>query len=75
MLTFEAFKMIPSTKRGCKGELEKLVEQAVRMSTNVKTRQTKTQDASLEILEKKNLLLQNSNAYKKIGYTKEGKQK
>ena len=53
MLTFEAFKMIPSTKRGCKGELEKLVEQAVRMSTNVKNRQTKTQDASLEILEKK----------------------
>ena len=61
MLTFEAFKMIPSTKRGCKGEFEKLVEQAVRMSTNVKNRQTKVQDNSIEYLEdliKKNNMME-----------------
>lgn len=51
MLTYEAFKMIPSTKRGCKGQEERLVEQAVRMSTNVKSRQTRVQDASIEYLE------------------------
>ena len=61
MLIFEAFKMIPSTKRGCKGEFEKLVEQAVRMSTNVKNRQTKVQDNSIEYLEdliKKNNMME-----------------
>lgn len=52
MLKYKAFKMIPSTKRGCKGQEEKLVDQAVRMSTNVKNRQTKAQDAEMEILEK-----------------------
>ena len=36
MLKYEAFEVIPSTKRGCKGQTERLVEQAVRMSTNVK---------------------------------------
>ena len=51
MLKYEAFKMIPSTKRGCKGQEERLVEQAVRMSTNVKSRQTRVQDASIEYLE------------------------
>lgn len=51
MLTYEAFKMVPSTKRGCKGQEERLVEQAVRMSTNVKSRQTRVQDASIEYLE------------------------
>lgn len=53
MLKYTAFEMIPSTKRGCKGQEERLVDQAVRMSTNVKNRQTKAQDAELEILEKK----------------------
>ena len=53
MLKHEAFKMIDSTKRGCKGEKEKLVEQAVRMSTNVKNRQTRIQDAGMELLEKR----------------------
>lgn len=51
MLKYEAFKMIDSTKRGCKGQMEKLVEQAVRMSTNVKNRQTRVQDSSIEYLE------------------------
>ena len=51
MLKYEAFEVIPSTKRGCKGQTERLVEQAVRMSTNVKNRQTRAQDAGLEFLE------------------------
>ena len=42
MLKHEAFEMIPSNKRGhAPGEMERLVDQAVRMSTNVKNRQTR----------------------------------
>ncbi len=52
MLKYQAFNMIDSTKRGCKGQLERLVDQAVRMSTNVKNRQTRVQDESIEYLEK-----------------------
>lgn len=53
MLQFEAFSMIPSNKRGHKlGEMERVVDQAVRMSTNVKNRQTRAQDAEMELLEK-----------------------
>ena len=51
MLKYEAFAEIASTKRGCKGQIERLVDQAVRMSTNVKNRQTRAQDASMEYLE------------------------
>lgn len=51
MLKYEAFSEIASTKRGCKGQTERLVDQAVRMSTNVKNRQTRAQDASMEYLE------------------------
>lgn len=51
MLEFKAFEMIPSTKRGCKGQMETRVEQACRNCTNIKNRQTKTRDASLEIIE------------------------
>ena len=51
MLKYEAFQMVDSTKRGCKGQTERLVDQAVRMSTNVKNRQTRVQDASIEYLE------------------------
>lgn len=54
MLTFEAFKMIPSNKRGHKiGEEEKLVEQAIRTCTNVKNRQTRAEEAGIELLEKR----------------------
>lgn len=53
MLSYEAFEIIPSTKRGCKGQTEKLVEQAVRTATNVKNRQTRAQDAGMELLENK----------------------
>ena len=54
MLDHEAFEEVPSTKRGHKpGEMERIVDQAVRVSTNVKNRQTKAQDASMEFLEQK----------------------
>lgn len=54
MLKFKAFEEVPSTKRGHKlGEKEKLVEQAVRVATNVKNRQTKAQDTGMELLESK----------------------
>lgn len=53
MLDFKAFEEIPSQKRGHKpGEMEKLVVEAVRIATNVKNRQTKAQDAGVEMLEK-----------------------
>ena len=52
MLKHEAFKELPSTKRGHKlGETEKVVEQAIRIATNVKARQTKAQDAGMEKIE------------------------
>ena len=52
MLTKEAFKMIPSNKRGHKpGDMEKLVEQALRTATNVKNRQTRAQDTAMELIE------------------------
>jgi single-stranded-DNA-specific exonuclease len=43
--------MIPSTKRGCKGQEETLVEQALRTCTNVKNRQTKVRDSSAAEIE------------------------
>ena len=54
MLYNEAYKKIPSNKRGHKlGEEEYLVDQALRTCTNVKNRQTRAQDAGLEFLEDK----------------------
>jgi len=54
MLKLKAFEEIPSTKRGhAAGAKEKLVEQAVRVATNVKARQTKAQEAGLEKLKSK----------------------
>ena len=53
MLKFEAFKEIPSNKRGHKqGEMERVVDQAIRTATNVKNRQTRAVDAAMEELEK-----------------------
>ena len=54
MLQHRAFITLPSTKRGHKaGQTESLVEQAIRVATNVKNRQTKAQDAFLEKIEQK----------------------
>lgn len=51
MLTQYAFEDIESGKRGHKGELIPLVEEAVRVAVNVKARQTKLQDAGMSLLE------------------------
>lgn len=54
MIKFLAFQQVPSTKRGHNfGEMETIVDQALRTATNVKNRQTKAQDNMLEVLEKK----------------------
>lgn len=54
MLKYKAFENLPSTKRGHKpGETEKLVDQALRVATNVKNRQTRAQDAAMELIEKR----------------------
>ena len=53
MVQYYAFEQVPSTKRGHKeGDTEILVEQAVRVCTNVKNRQTKIQDSAVAALEK-----------------------
>ena len=62
MLEFRAYEQVPSTKRGCKGQMETRVEQACRNCTNVRNRQTKQRDASLEIIRRlieENNLLEN----------------
>ena len=52
MLKHKAFLDLPSTKRGhALGETETLVQQAVRVATNVKNRQTKAQDDFMSNIE------------------------
>ena len=51
MLEWKSNLMIPSTKRGCKGQVETRHEQAGRTCVNVKSRQKKAQDSSLEYVE------------------------
>lgn len=50
-LTLCAFEKIPSNKRGHKGEMVPLVEEAVRVCGNIKSRQTKLQDEGMKRLE------------------------
>lgn len=50
-LNMYAFEKIESGKRGHKGELVPRVEEAVRIATNVKARQTKLQDSAMGLLE------------------------
>lgn len=60
MLEWRSNEMIPSTKRGCKGQIEPRHEQAGRTCVNVKSRQKKAQDNSLlnieTIIEEEQLL-------------------
>ena len=60
MLDFKAYDMVDSTKRGCKGQKERLVDQAIRNCTNIKSRQTKARDNTLatikQIIKQNNLL-------------------
>ena len=58
MLDFKSDELIPSTKRGCKGEMEKIVEQACRNCTNIKNKQTKIRDENLQIID--NLIHENN---------------
>ena len=52
MLNFKAYEKVLSNKRGHKpGEMENLVTQALRTATNVKNRQTRVEDATIEKLE------------------------
>lgn len=51
MLEWKAYESIPSTKRGCKGQFEQRVEQAVRNCTNAKSRQTRMRDQGLDAIE------------------------
>ena len=51
MLDFKAYEQIPSTKRGFKGTYETRVEQACRNCTNIKNRQAKSRDTSLNLIE------------------------
>lgn len=51
LLTMKAFEIIPSNKRGHKpGETERVVDQALRCTTNVKNRQTRFEEKGMEIL-------------------------
>ncbi len=52
-LQMYAFEKIESGKRGHKGEMVPRVEEAVRICTNVKARQTKLQDSTMALLENK----------------------
>lgn len=60
MLEWKSDLLIPSTKRGCKGQVETRHEQAGRTCVNVKSRQKKAQDNSLgyveELIAEDNLL-------------------
>lgn len=52
MLKYRAFDVLPSTKKGHSlGDTELLVQQAIRVATNVKNHQTKAQDEFLEKIE------------------------
>ena len=54
MLKHKAFQVLPSTKRGhSPGETETLVQQAIRVATNVKNRQTKVQDDCMAKIERR----------------------
>ncbi len=61
MLKYRAFQELPSTKKGhSPGDIQILVDQAIRIATNVKNHQTKAQDKFLEkiqrMIEEQNLL-------------------
>lgn len=53
MLHYKAYEQIPSTKRGCAGQKETRAEQAARTCKNVKSRQDRTNDGILEIVQEK----------------------
>lgn len=58
MLEWRSDELIPSTKRGCKGQVETRHEQAGRTCVNVKSRQKRVQDTGLTFVEQE---IQNKN--------------
>lgn len=53
LLEYKAYDQVPSTKRGCKGQVETIVAQACRTCINaIKNRQTKSQEASIDLIER-----------------------
>ena len=52
MLDYKAYQLVPSTKRGCRNQMETIAEQACRNCHNVKNRQTKERNNSIEVAEK-----------------------
>ena len=52
MLEWRSDELIPSTKRGCKGQVETRHEQAGRTCVNVKSRQKRVQDGAQSAIEK-----------------------
>ena len=52
MLDYRGYELIPSTKKGCKGQAETRVEQAGRNCINIKNRQTNTRDKSLDVIKR-----------------------
>lgn len=54
LLEFKTYQEVLSTKRGHKlGEMETILQQALRLVTNVKNRQNKMQETGQELIEKK----------------------
>ena len=53
MLDHEAYKEVPSTKKGAAGQMETIVTQAARVCTNVKRRQKTVRDNYIDFLMKK----------------------
>lgn len=51
LLDYKGNEMIPSTKRGCKGQEETRAEQACRTASNIKAHQQKERDKAIEIIE------------------------
>lgn len=58
MLDFKGWELIPSTKRGCKGQKELRAEQACRVCSSLKRLQTKQIDTMLPLIEQ-NISLEN----------------
>ena len=60
MLDWQAYEEIPSTKRGCKGQMETKAEQACRNARNIKSKQDKQRDEGVkyieQIIKEKNLV-------------------
>ena len=52
MLDYEAYDLVPSTKRGHKdGDMEAIVDQAIRVATNLKKKQTDIKNNQVEIID------------------------